>query len=202
MEILYRDDAPLSAAAFVELYRSCSLGVRRPLDDPESVSAMMRHGSLMVTAWDGELIVGIARTLTDFAYVGYLADLAVRETHQKRGIGVGLIDETRRRMGLRCAVNLGRSAGRPANITATSGSTTNRMHGYSAREPRATPRRSTVEALSSVIMAENGGVLRKRNKLIPGQPACDRIPRLGEEEFSKCKRHPSAKPSGGSATPG
>ncbi len=112
MEILYRDDAPLSAAAFVELYRSCSLGVRRPLDDPESVSAMMRHGSLMVTAWDGELIVGIARTLTDFAYVGYLADLAVRETIRSAVSASG--SSTKRAGEWACVRSyLGRSAGRP-----------------------------------------------------------------------------------------
>ena len=32
----------------------------------------------LVTAWDGELMVGIAHALIDFGYVGYLGDLAVR----------------------------------------------------------------------------------------------------------------------------
>jgi predicted N-acetyltransferase YhbS len=45
--------------------------------------------------------VGIARTLTDFLYVGYLADLAVRASHQRQGIGVELIRKTRERMGPR-----------------------------------------------------------------------------------------------------
>ena len=55
----------------------------------------------MVTAWDGDLLVGLARTLSDFSYVGYLADLAVRLSHQRRGIGVELIRKTRERMGPR-----------------------------------------------------------------------------------------------------
>lgn len=37
-----------------------------------------RHDAdITVTAWDGEMLVGIARTLTDFSYAAYLADLAV-----------------------------------------------------------------------------------------------------------------------------
>ena len=46
-------------------------------------------------------MVGIARTLTDFSYVGYLADLAVRVSHQNRGIGTELIKRTRDLMGAR-----------------------------------------------------------------------------------------------------
>ena len=36
-----------------------------------------------------------AEPLTDFAYVDYLADLAVRDTHQRHGIGTELIRRTR-----------------------------------------------------------------------------------------------------------
>ncbi len=62
---------------------------------------MFQHANLVVTAWDGQLLVGICRTLTDFAYVGYLADLAVRESHQRQGIGLAMIQKTRERMGPR-----------------------------------------------------------------------------------------------------
>ena len=62
---------------------------------------MIDHGNLTVTAWDGDLLVGISRTLTDFTYVGYLSDLAVRQSHQKQGIGIALIEKTREKMGSR-----------------------------------------------------------------------------------------------------
>jgi predicted N-acetyltransferase YhbS len=65
------------------------------------MSAMLRHANLVVTAWDKDLLVGIARTLTDFSYVGYLSDLAVRVSHQRRGIGIQLIQKTREKMGPR-----------------------------------------------------------------------------------------------------
>jgi predicted N-acetyltransferase YhbS len=63
------------------------------------MSDMLRHANLVVTAWEDRLMIGIARTLTDFSYIGYLADLAVRTSHQRRGIGAQLIQETRNRMG-------------------------------------------------------------------------------------------------------
>ena len=62
---------------------------------------MLHHANLVVTAWDEDLLVGIARTLSDFAYVGYLADLAVRASHQRQGIGTALIQKTREQMGSR-----------------------------------------------------------------------------------------------------
>ncbi len=104
--IIYRDDAALDREQFIELYRASTLGVRRPLDDCAIVEAMMRHGNLTITAWEDDLLVGVARTLTDFLYVGYMSDLAVRESHQRQGIGVELIAETRRRMGPRSSLIL------------------------------------------------------------------------------------------------
>jgi GNAT superfamily N-acetyltransferase len=85
----YRYGNQLDLDQVTELYRASTLGERRPIDDPAIVRSMLEHANLVVTAWDGALLVGISRTLTDFAYVGYLADLAVRESHQWQGIGLG-----------------------------------------------------------------------------------------------------------------
>ncbi len=83
----YRYGNQLDLDQVTELYRASTLGERRPIDDPAIVTSMLEHANLVVTAWDHGLMVGIARTLTDSAYVGYLSDLAVRESHQRRGIG-------------------------------------------------------------------------------------------------------------------
>src|SRR5713226_504239 len=85
----------------LNLYKESTLGERRPIDDREIMSDMIRHANLVVTAWDEDLLVGISRTLTDFSYVGYLSDLAVRQSHQGKGIGTQLIEKTRERMGSR-----------------------------------------------------------------------------------------------------
>lgn len=52
---------------------------------------MLRNANLVVSAWDSDLLVGIARALTDFAYCTYLSDLAVRTSHQRSGIGKELM---------------------------------------------------------------------------------------------------------------
>jgi predicted N-acetyltransferase YhbS len=100
-EIEYRNGNDLVLAEVIDLYRDSTLGERRPIDDEGIVADMLRHANLVVTAWDGQTMVGIARTLTDFSYVGYLADLAVRASYQKRGIGTELIKRTRDLMGAR-----------------------------------------------------------------------------------------------------
>lgn len=102
----YRVGGDLDPEEALDLYRASTLGERRPIDDREIFSAMLGHANLVVTAWDGPLLVGLARTLTDFLYVGYLADLAVRESHQRRGIGVELVARTRERMGPRSTLVL------------------------------------------------------------------------------------------------
>ncbi len=97
--ITYRLGNDLDLDQVVELYRSCSLGARRPVDERERMGRMLRNANLVATAWDGDLLVGIARSLTDFSYATYLSDLAVRETHQRLGIGKELMRITQREGG-------------------------------------------------------------------------------------------------------
>jgi predicted N-acetyltransferase YhbS len=92
--ITYRNGNELDPDVVIELYRASTLGERRPVDDRERMAQMLRNTNLVVTAWDGGQLVGIARSLTDFSYATYLSDLAVRLSHQKRGIGRELIRQT------------------------------------------------------------------------------------------------------------
>lgn len=97
--IRYQYGNDLDLDQVIELYNASTLGERRPVDDRQVMSDMLRHANLVVTAWDGNLLVGIARTLTDFSYVGYLSDLAVKASHQRQGIGIQLVQKTREKMG-------------------------------------------------------------------------------------------------------
>ncbi len=72
-KIIYRYGNRLDLDQVIELYRASTLGERRLVDNRATMENMIEHANLVVTAWDGELLVGIARTLTDFSYVGYLA---------------------------------------------------------------------------------------------------------------------------------
>jgi hypothetical protein len=72
-EIQYGFGNDLNLDEVIDLYRASTLGERRPIDDRGIMSDMLAHANLVVTAWDGALLVGISRTLTDFSYVGSLS---------------------------------------------------------------------------------------------------------------------------------
>jgi predicted N-acetyltransferase YhbS len=93
--IEYRVGNDLDLDAVIELYRASTLGERRPVDDRERMRTMLEQADIVVTAWDSGLMVGIARSVSDFAYTTYLSDLAVRVSHQRQGIGRELISRTR-----------------------------------------------------------------------------------------------------------
>ena len=97
--ISYRTGNALDLDAVIELYVASTLGQRRPVDDRQCMARMIAEANLVITAWDDDLLVGIARSLTDFCYICYLADLAVRETYQRQGIGVALIRQTQAALG-------------------------------------------------------------------------------------------------------
>jgi len=104
--IRYRSGNDLDLEAVIELYRDSTLGLRRPVGNKSVMRAMVENASLIVTAWDGGRLVGIARTLTDFAYAAYLADLAVHADYQNKGVGRRLVDETRNRLLPTCFITL------------------------------------------------------------------------------------------------
>jgi len=97
--ITYRVGNDLDLDGMIELYHASTLGERRPADDRGRMSEMLKQANLVVTAWDGDLLVGISRALSDFSFVTYLSDLAVRKSHQRSGIGKELIRRTQQAAG-------------------------------------------------------------------------------------------------------
>jgi predicted N-acetyltransferase YhbS len=92
--ITYRMGNDLDLDAVIALYADSALGKRRPIEERSRMAAMIVNANLVITAWDGDLLVGIARSLSDFSYVTYLSDLAVRLAYQRTGIGKELIRRT------------------------------------------------------------------------------------------------------------
>jgi len=90
----------------IELYRASTLGERRPVDQRHVMRGMVDNADITVTAWNGDRLVGIARTLTDYTYCAYLADLAVHLDWQRRGIGTELIEATKRLLEPTCFMTL------------------------------------------------------------------------------------------------
>ena len=104
--IRYEVGRAISADEFIELLQRSTLAERRPVGDRDTIEGMLRHADLLVTAWDGERLVGVSRSVTDFHYCCYLSDLAVDREVQGRGVGRELVRRTREQLGLRCALIL------------------------------------------------------------------------------------------------
>ena len=93
--INYSIEDSVSVYEFREVLVNSTLGERRPIDDHQTLSEMIAHANLIVTARKDGRLVGIARSLTDFSFCTYLSDLAVDTNHQKTGIGKELIRLTK-----------------------------------------------------------------------------------------------------------
>ncbi|MDH3651823.1 MAG: GNAT family N-acetyltransferase [Saprospiraceae bacterium] len=95
-EIIYRREIPLTDD-IIELYKSS--GINRPIEDHDRIELMYKNSNLVVTARDGDRLVGVVRSLTDLCYCCYLSDLAVRADYQRLGIGSELIRQTKHHIG-------------------------------------------------------------------------------------------------------
>lgn len=106
MNIRYEHTRRISEADFVGLLKRSTLAERRPVDDPKCVRAMLDHANLLCTAWDGDKLVGVARSVTDFQFCCYLSDLAVDQAYQSKGIGRELIRLTQSKLGPKAQIIL------------------------------------------------------------------------------------------------
>ena len=92
--IQYSTNRKISADQFIDLLQRSTLAERRPVQDRSRIEKMLKHGNILVTAWDQDVLVGISRALSDFSFCCYLSDLAVDEAYQHKGIGKELIRQT------------------------------------------------------------------------------------------------------------
>ena len=99
MTIQYHADRRLTPDEFIDVFNRSTLGERRPVGDRACIEAMLEHANLLCTAWDGPKLVGVARSVTDFAYCCYLSDLAIDAAYQRKGLGRELIALTQSRLG-------------------------------------------------------------------------------------------------------
>lgn len=89
--ITYRDDLRPAPDVIAALYLAARL--ERPNADLDRIARMYAGANLVLTVWDGEILVGILRALSDGAFVGYIADLAVHPDYQRAGIGRTLLQQ-------------------------------------------------------------------------------------------------------------
>lgn len=100
MPITYHLEPSLSPADFIDVLKRSTLAARRPIDNLDQITGMLREADLILTARLNDLLVGVSRAITDFHYCTYLSDLAVDADWQGQGIGKRLIEETHKAAGL------------------------------------------------------------------------------------------------------
>ena len=93
--IEYKIENGIKVEEFRMILVNSTLGKRRPVNEPGRLAMMLEHGNLIITARENGRLIGISRSLTDFAFCTYLSDLAVDEAYQKQGIGKELIRQTK-----------------------------------------------------------------------------------------------------------
>ena len=104
--IIYKVNAEINVDQYISLLSKTSLGERRPINDIQRIHGMLKNSNLIVSAWIGDNLIGISRSVTDYFYCCYLSDLAVSEEHQKHGVGKKLIDLTSEQLQADCKIIL------------------------------------------------------------------------------------------------
>ena len=97
MEITYKVNMLPPTEQIIELYNNAALP--RPTQDADRIKKMFENSNLVISAWDGDKLVGVCRTITDWVWCSYLADLAVSPDYKKSGIGKKLIELTKDKVG-------------------------------------------------------------------------------------------------------
>jgi GNAT superfamily N-acetyltransferase len=89
--VTFRSDVHPPLESIISLY--CAAPLYRPIDDLERMRRMFEGSNVVLTAWDGDALVGVLRGITDGAYTTYVCDIAVHPDHQRSGIGRKLLEQ-------------------------------------------------------------------------------------------------------------
>lgn len=71
----------------------------KPAEDAHRLVRVVANANIVVTARDGNRLVGLARGLKEESGCCYLSDLLVDRDYQNQGIGAQLIREVRKHLG-------------------------------------------------------------------------------------------------------
>ena len=102
MALVVVERGPASVEDVLDVLARSGLDERRPVADVPRLQAALDATDLLVTARRSGRLVGFARSVTDFAWACYLADLAVVRELQGQGVGRRLVDATRQALHPTC----------------------------------------------------------------------------------------------------
>jgi GNAT superfamily N-acetyltransferase len=105
--IVYAREPALSVAEFRRVLVESGLGATRPVDDESRLRQMLSGAALVMTARRPDRsLVGVARCLSDAAWIAYLAELAVSKGEQGQDVGKQLLQSVRNELGPRVTLVL------------------------------------------------------------------------------------------------
>jgi N-acetylglutamate synthase-like GNAT family acetyltransferase len=87
----YQVESSFDLEEMLSLYKAS--GINRPTDNENRMATMLAAANLLVTARHNGKLVGLARCLTDKAWVVYICDLLVDKNLQHQGIGKELLHQ-------------------------------------------------------------------------------------------------------------
>ncbi|WP_447730097.1 GNAT family N-acetyltransferase [Pseudoxanthomonas suwonensis] len=93
----YRVAEPIQAKELAAVFEAS--GLSRPIHDLDRMRRMIEGADLIVSAWHGDKLVGIARAISDDCFSCYLPDLAVDAGYKGLGIGRRLLELVRESIG-------------------------------------------------------------------------------------------------------
>ncbi|NOT93850.1 GNAT family N-acetyltransferase [Ferruginibacter sp.] len=106
MKIIYKTDIIPDVEEIIDLYNFSDYFPIKDKSDIERIVKMHRNANIVVTAWDRDKLIGLARSISDFCYCCYLSDVCVRNEYKGKGIGAKLVKQTKQVAGDECKLIL------------------------------------------------------------------------------------------------
>ena len=90
MEIIYTEEKKFTQEQVEELFLSVNWISGKY---PQRLYKALMHSSTVLTAWDGEQLVGLVRALDDSEMLAYIHYVLVNPKYQGQGIAVAMIEK-------------------------------------------------------------------------------------------------------------
>lgn len=98
MNVRYEIGLNMSLTSKTVLHLFDQAGISKPNWTLERMARSLEN-SIVACAWHEDELVGFASAITDFVWIGYITQLAVKPTFQNHGIGKHLVEMVSKKLG-------------------------------------------------------------------------------------------------------
>jgi len=86
-----RTGSDISLSSLIELYTAVGWTAYTSEERRGDLAKAIENSTFVVSAWDGDKLIGLARVLSDDVSIFYLQDILVHPDYQRQGIGEQMI---------------------------------------------------------------------------------------------------------------